>query len=174
MQPVETQSITVNGMDIDPAIIVDPREDDPCPFCKLGQVQPAPWEWVECDRCAGTGLAVNTVWSPGERDRAEFSLSLKTCAICPGRWPASQEHHVVCTCCQMDGWSADGTKYRGWIVEHNPPPVPTRAWDWQAHHEEYDGPGDNRWAVGASRAEVVAQIDEYIREDRAVAAGGAA
>lgn len=58
--------------------------------------------------------------------------------------------------------------YRGWNVHFDPPPIPSRQFDWQATHPDYDGAEDaedNRICVGGSRAEVQAEIDEWIADN---------
>ena len=52
------------------------------------------------------------------------------------------------------------SKYRGYVITRNPPPIPTRKFDWEYCHEDYDGPGDNRCGVAASEEAAKAEIDE--------------
>jgi len=56
-------------------------------------------------------------------------------------------------------------KYRGYTIDHNPPPIPNRRWDWQYHHEDYDGPEDDRCGAVASLEAAKAEIDEQLDDD---------
>ncbi len=56
--------------------------------------------------------------------------------------------------------------YRGFLIDYDPPPIPTRAHDWQWCHENYDGPGDNRWGSAPSLEAAKAAIDERIEDER--------
>ena len=54
-----------------------------------------------------------------------------------------------------------------WHIAYDPPPIPTKAHDYQFHHEEYDGPEDRR--SGSSRTiegciELIKDIEEGILE----------
>ena len=56
--------------------------------------------------------------------------------------------------------------YHIWL---DPPPIPTRAFDWTFAHEDYDGApdsGDTRCGFASSIADAVRQIDEIERERR--------
>ena len=55
-------------------------------------------------------------------------------------------------------------KYRGWEITHNPKPIPTRNDDWEAVHEDYDGPEDGRCITGRSVIDLQLQIDELESE----------
>lgn len=58
--------------------------------------------------------------------------------------------------------------YRGWNVSFDPPPIPTRVFDWEATHPDYDGApdgNDSRIAYGASRREVQSAIDEWYADN---------
>ena len=59
------------------------------------------------------------------------------------------------------------TKYRGFEIYSDPPPIPTRAHDWAFVHEDYDGPGDNRHGTGRSVEDCHTQIDEMIEDEEA-------
>lgn len=52
-------------------------------------------------------------------------------------------------------------KYRGYIITHNPKPIPLRAHDYDYVHDEYDGPDDDRCGSEASVEECKAAIDAY-------------
>ena len=54
--------------------------------------------------------------------------------------------------------------YRNYNISYDPPPVPTRAWDYQFAHVDYDGPGDNRCGTAPSLEDAKRQIDEIIAE----------
>lgn len=54
--------------------------------------------------------------------------------------------------------------YRGYHVKYNPKPIPTAACDWDWVHDDYDGEGDPRSGVAASREAAMAAIDENILE----------
>ena len=64
-------------------------------------------------------------------------------------------------------------KYRGYLIEHWPPPIPDRSHDWQWRHEDYDGapwhhggpPLDHRAGTSPSLEQAKADIDEQIEED---------
>ena len=59
-------------------------------------------------------------------------------------------------------------KYRGYHISHWAKPVPTRAWDYDFSHEDYDGApdsGDHRCGAARSLAEAKEQIDEQIEEE---------
>lgn len=52
--------------------------------------------------------------------------------------------------------------YRGFMVTYDPPPIPTRDYDWHAVHDDYDGAeGDDRHFNGPNAADCVRQINEY-------------
>jgi len=53
--------------------------------------------------------------------------------------------------------------YRGYVIECQPPAIPSRSFDWRFWHEDYDGPEDSRRGVAASLEEAKRDIDE--RED---------
>lgn len=57
--------------------------------------------------------------------------------------------------------------YRGYWIEYDPPPIPSRAHDWQWWHDEYDGAPDShdhRYGSSASLEEAKAEIDAQIEE----------
>lgn len=54
--------------------------------------------------------------------------------------------------------------YREFQLEHITPPIPTNAYDWQAVHRDYDGPGDHRVFYGPTIASVCDQIDIWWAE----------
>ena len=55
---------------------------------------------------------------------------------------------------------AASVTYRGYIIAYDPPPIGTRAMDWQFAHEDYDGPEDSRCGAGPSLEDCKAQIDD--------------
>jgi hypothetical protein len=58
-------------------------------------------------------------------------------------------------------------RYRGYVIQHDPPPIPNRSHDWQFAHEDYDGApdsGDHRIGTAPSLEEAKAGIDEQIAE----------
>lgn len=54
--------------------------------------------------------------------------------------------------------------YRNYNISYDPPPVPTRVWDYQFAHVDYDGPGDNRCGTAPSLEDAMRQIDEIIAD----------
>ena len=54
--------------------------------------------------------------------------------------------------------------YRGYEIYFDPPPVPTRAWDWHYVHKDYDGPGDRRCGDEGSVEHCKQSIDELVEE----------
>jgi len=54
--------------------------------------------------------------------------------------------------------------YRDYKISYDPPPVPTRAWDYQFVHIDYDGPPDERCGTAPSLEDAKRQIDEIIAE----------
>lgn len=55
--------------------------------------------------------------------------------------------------------------YRGYHIRYNPPPIPTREYDWQWAHQNFDGSWDaNDFRCGASASLEAAKvaIDEQI------------
>lgn len=55
-------------------------------------------------------------------------------------------------------------QYRGYVIYYDPKPgsTPNGFIDWTFHHDDYDGPGDDRVGWGVSVADCKAQIDEQI------------
>jgi len=57
-----------------------------------------------------------------------------------------------------------------WLISHDMPPVPTRAYDWSATHEDYYGgggegePNDPRVLYAPTRHELIERIEEYLEE----------
>lgn len=53
-------------------------------------------------------------------------------------------------------------QYRGWLIDFDPPPIPTRNCDWHFRHEDFDGieAPDDRYGHAASLDEAKAEIDE--------------
>lgn len=56
-------------------------------------------------------------------------------------------------------------EYRNWEIDYLPPPIPTRAHDWQAVHDNYDGDGNMLIVTGPSLEDCKEQIDERMEED---------
>ena len=53
--------------------------------------------------------------------------------------------------------------YKGFIISHDPKPIPSRAFDWDYMHEDFDGAPDaedNRCGNGASLQDCKDQIDD--------------
>ena len=57
-------------------------------------------------------------------------------------------------------------KYRGFIISCDPKPIPSRSFDWDYVHEDYDGPGDHRCGSCASKESAMVEIDEFIRGEQ--------
>lgn len=58
----------------------------------------------------------------------------------------------------------DRIEYRGFIITYDPPPIPTRSYDWQWMSDDYDGAPDStdtRAGRSASLDEARADIDEW-------------
>lgn len=51
-------------------------------------------------------------------------------------------------------------RYRGYIIQFDPPPIPIRSMDWHYVHENYDGPEDSRHGHAASYQACKDEIDE--------------
>ncbi len=59
-------------------------------------------------------------------------------------------------------------EYRGYTITHGAKPVPTRVWDYDFVHADYDGApdsGDRRCGNGASVDDCKEQIDELIEDE---------
>ena len=55
-----------------------------------------------------------------------------------------------------------GIKYRGYVIEYAPPPIPVRIHDWSFVHEDYDGAPDSndcRQGTAASVWDAKREID---------------
>lgn len=57
--------------------------------------------------------------------------------------------------------------HRGWQIEHNPPPIPCRDFDYTATHPDFDGEGDNRQVWAGTITGIVAEIDGWHEEQEA-------
>lgn len=69
---------------------------------------------------------------------------------------------------QVEGLTSEPRDdYRGWQIEHNPPPIPCRDFDFTATHPGFDGEGDTRQVWGASWDAVRAEIDDWHEEHSA-------
>lgn len=56
------------------------------------------------------------------------------------------------------------TKYRNCTITYNPKPIPIRDLDWDWVHDDYDGPGDNRYGSASSELSCKEQIDDCLAE----------
>src|SRR5215471_13456547 len=57
--------------------------------------------------------------------------------------------------------------YRNFHVYYDPPPIPTREFDWHCYHDDYDGApdaGDNRAFHGPSLWDISYQIDQWYED----------
>lgn len=52
--------------------------------------------------------------------------------------------------------------YRGYFIQREPKPIPTRAYDWDYWHDSYSGPGDPRHGVAGSLEAAMREIDELL------------
>lgn len=62
-----------------------------------------------------------------------------------------------------------GERYGDWYIQYNPPPIPTRACDWQFWHGDFDGApdaNDNRSGSAASLQDAKMEIDMLEDMDR--------
>lgn len=64
-------------------------------------------------------------------------------------------------------------RYRGFTIEHDPKPIPTRAHDYSFVHEDYDGPEDKRIGTGSSVQDCRDAIDDMLWEPECEACQGA-
>lgn len=55
--------------------------------------------------------------------------------------------------------ASDGS---AWHVYAECPPIPTRAYDWSAVHDDYGGPGDNRHVYAPTREAVVREVESFL------------
>lgn len=55
--------------------------------------------------------------------------------------------------------------YKDWIYYYDPPPIPDRRHDWQAHHKDYDGPEDSRMLTAATETDIRKEIKNWIIEN---------
>jgi len=58
-------------------------------------------------------------------------------------------------------------EYRGFVITFDPPPIPTRAYDWQWMSDDYDGAPDStdtRAGRSASLEEAKADIDQWFED----------
>lgn len=56
--------------------------------------------------------------------------------------------------------------YRGYLISYDPPPIPSRAYDYSFAHVDYDGPGDPRFGRAESVLGCRCEID-LIEDERA-------
>lgn len=54
--------------------------------------------------------------------------------------------------------------YRGFIIEHDPLPIPIWTMDWSYYHKDHDGPGDLRLGRAASEESARVAVDDLIEE----------
>jgi hypothetical protein len=54
------------------------------------------------------------------------------------------------------------TNYRDYEITFNPPPIPSRACDWQYTHKDYDGPEDPRIGHAESLEAAKSDIDDLV------------
>lgn len=57
--------------------------------------------------------------------------------------------------------------YRGYVIEHDPKPIPSRAHDWDWQHDDYDGAPDSRdrrCGSSSSLGEALRAVDEMIAD----------
>ena len=55
-------------------------------------------------------------------------------------------------------------RYGDWEIYYAPKPVSTVDYDWEAVHEDYDGPENERAFTGSSVDDLINQIDEWEQE----------
>ena len=58
-------------------------------------------------------------------------------------------------------------EYRGFVITYDPPPIPSRAYDWRWVAEDYDGAEDaydTRIGAAASLEAAKAEVDEWIAD----------
>lgn len=53
------------------------------------------------------------------------------------------------------------TKYREWEITYDQKPIADRRFDWDAVHQDYDGPEDGRAFSAGSFEEARREIDEH-------------
>ena len=54
--------------------------------------------------------------------------------------------------------------YRGFKFNYLPKPIPSKFFDYDFYHEDYDGPGDPRCGNGESIEDCKARIDEILED----------
>lgn len=86
------------------------------------------------------------------------------CTVPPQGWYCSRApgHDGPCA-------ATRGERYGNWHIEFNPPPIPTRACDWQFWHDDYDGApdaNDNRCGSAATLDDAKMEIDMIDDMDR--------
>lgn len=59
--------------------------------------------------------------------------------------------------------ASDGSR---WTLTCDYPPIPTRAYDWCAVHENFGGPGDDRHVYGSTIEEAIEAVENWIAENR--------
>ena len=55
-----------------------------------------------------------------------------------------------------------------WHVCNCPPPVPTRALDWEWVSDDYGGPGDDSHGYAPTKEAAIAAVEEWVEENREV------
>lgn len=68
---------------------------------------------------------------------------------------------------EYEGLQFDDTwdRYGDYVIRYNPPPIPTRMWDYEFCHVDYDGPEDKRCGRASSVEDALQQIDELQAEE---------
>lgn len=60
----------------------------------------------------------------------------------------------------VGGGGVSARKYGNWWIRFDPPPIPTRACDWQFHHDDYDGAPDSGDSRCGHAPSLIAAMDE--------------
>lgn len=56
--------------------------------------------------------------------------------------------------------------YKGYHIQYDPKPIPTRNFDYDFWHEDYDGPEDRRNGNAGSVRDCMIEIDDRIEDER--------
>ena len=80
------------------------------------------------------------------------------------------EDGLVCEDCHVENTPED---YEDWVITYEKKPIPSRQFDWEATHIDYDGapihsggpPADARHFTGPSLQDVWLQVIEYNEEE---------
>lgn len=57
------------------------------------------------------------------------------------------------------------SQYRGYTISFDPKPIPSRDFDFDFSHEDYDGPGDHRCGSAGSVEDCMILIDEQLDDE---------